>query len=1336
MKWSQLGRFLSEARSQAGIAQQSDLAARVGVSQQTISRWEKGTSRPRSKQVPTLASVLKCDAKRILELAGYTEKSPVTISFDKPWPLDALSEESFERFCTDLLKRLHRAAKIYRYGDKGHTQEGLDVEVIFEDDTCHTYQCKRHAQFGPQKIKRAVEAHTRASERKYILVSCLASPQAREEIKNHANWELWDREDISRHIRLSLSKEEQRILVDVYFPGQRKALIGELEPSPWQEPNKFFSSMTLKHSGFSHLWNLVGREKELKALTNYLKQNDHPITLLSGSGGSGKTRLIKAAIDIITSSQNAPSVFLLTQDRLTLKSLEELGREKKILVCDDAHDREELRLLIEYAANPDNNTRLLLAYRKYGEMLIRKQAPQLITDKTPIIILNKLSPKDAENLATQALSEFGAKTAHGKKLAQYTGDCPLATIIGAQVLSAKKEALPEFLHSEEIFRDTLMLQLVEKIVEGVGSGFDPDSVRQVLEFIALMQPIYENDSAIIQAIEETSALSKSNVIRIIKRLRNAGVLFRRGRKSKISPDLLGDFLVESSCVIDSGSTGVAEKVFESLPPGYIGNFLVNLGRLDWRLSNGNTRQSKLLDSIWEKLDTSEPYCTAVSETAFYQPEKSLRYAKRLIESDSRKEHIAKILKYTAYNFDYLPDVCELLWKIGRDDDRPLNQHPWHGIRILNELGGPEPGKPVCYCDMIADFAISLLNHKENWKHTYSPIDFLGEILSTEGHTTVSSARSLTMTPFCVPQEIMAETRRKVINALISLLSHEDKSIGYKAALKLHEGLRYPMGLFGAKLPEKARSNWTTDFIETLRSINNHLMNNNISAPVLMGVVKSISWHAFYADETTSTLALEIFNNLDRDLKTKTIRLIMDGWGHSTFRHNIDKSWESMKTEKENITIKILESFNDEISALNFIKECIAEIEESNPDRYSSSPLIDSLLDRSPKSALEILHCAILKNDKTLLPHAGKSISTLLYTDATEAHKWIDTIFHIGEESKLSAIEEAYAIYAPGDEYSEEDIAKINKIFSHDSLGFTYTKSSIIRRVAKTDKNLAMTLIMKVKMSNPNQSVHELFLIAADAEIFPIDTMSEEFIDHLISLLKPIPAIDDYWVQEFLKKTIGKYPKKVITLFTSRIESAVEAEDWHTHPVPHGPYRSTEFNLLSHQDGHHLLDRILDWALPQIQDYSFSYRFGELMEALFHPFDENLAGALRRWAENGDHERIHVLSAAIREAQNDFVFEQKEFVAWALSHAQSYGEDFTIDLSSTMYGTAISGIRSGTVGKPFQQDIDLAHRSEAIIKETPIFHPAYKLYTALLEHAQDEIERQKDEGKFLDEEDEE
>ncbi|EKF72914.1 helix-turn-helix domain-containing protein [Alcanivorax hongdengensis A-11-3] len=750
----------------------------------------------------------------------------------------------------------------------------------------------------------------------------------------------------------------------------------------------FFAGMIQKHSGFSHLWELVGRTKELEELVANLNENDKPITLLSGSGGSGKTRLIKAAVDKITSTENGRSIFLLTQDRVTSKSLEDLGRNRKLLVCDDAHDREELRLLIEYAANPDNNTRLLLAYRKYGESRIRQQAPQLITDETPIIELKKLAPEDAEALATQALSQFGGDTRHGKRLAEYTGDCPLATIIGAQILSDNRDTLPDFLHSEEIFRDTLMLQLVEKIVEGVGSGLDQGSVRQVLETIALIQPIYENDGALIQAVESTSSLNKSNIIRVLKRLKESGVLFQRGRKSKISPDLLGDFLVESSCVINSRSTGIAEAVFESLPAGYIGNLLVNLGKLDWRLSNGDTRQSELLNSIWEKLDGSEPHSSAVAEAAFYQPEKAIRYARRLIDDGSKEKSITKILKYIAYNFEYLPDACELLWKIGRDDDRSLNQHPWHGIRVLNELGGPEPGKPIKYCDIIADFAISLTHNKDSWKHAYSPIDFLVEILSTEGHTTIATARAFTMTPFCVAQESMAATRRKVVTALIGLLNHKDKFVAYSAAMKLHEALRYPMGLFGAHLPKETRESWNNDFIETLNDIETFLTTNEVAAPVLMGIVKSVSWHAFYADEATSGPAQAIMRHLDRDLKTKATRLIMDEWGHSTFRNDRGASWEEIHTEMSNFSRTLTKSFNDASEILNFLRECLADIEESKSGQHSATTLINSMIEESNEFLSEILKSAFSNNDELMLQYAGVALGKLLNIAPKEAHDWI------------------------------------------------------------------------------------------------------------------------------------------------------------------------------------------------------------------------------------------------------------------------------------------------------------------------------------------------------------
>ena len=43
-----------------------------------------------------------------------------------------------------------------------------------------------------------------------------------------------------------------------------------------------------------------------------------------------------------------------------------LVQAHKLLVVDDAHDREGLKLLIEYAVDPGHRARLLIATRPYG----------------------------------------------------------------------------------------------------------------------------------------------------------------------------------------------------------------------------------------------------------------------------------------------------------------------------------------------------------------------------------------------------------------------------------------------------------------------------------------------------------------------------------------------------------------------------------------------------------------------------------------------------------------------------------------------------------------------------------------------------------------------------------------------------------------------------------------------------------------------------------------------------------------------------------------------------------------------------------------------------------
>ena len=174
--YKDFGLLLEELRQKVGISQQAELGALVKASQQSVSRWEAGTSRPRAIQIPLLARVLRISADELLIAAGYAQKETVA-SFDKPFPVDGLSPESFERFGQSLLEELFPDATVHAVGGQGHTQEGADIDVMFDDGTRYSFQCKRVDQFGPRDVEKAVAAHTGKAAKKIILLSRIASPR-------------------------------------------------------------------------------------------------------------------------------------------------------------------------------------------------------------------------------------------------------------------------------------------------------------------------------------------------------------------------------------------------------------------------------------------------------------------------------------------------------------------------------------------------------------------------------------------------------------------------------------------------------------------------------------------------------------------------------------------------------------------------------------------------------------------------------------------------------------------------------------------------------------------------------------------------------------------------------------------------------------------------------------------------------------------------------------------------------------------------------------------------------------------------------------------------------
>jgi hypothetical protein len=226
-----------------------------------------------------------------MEAAGYSAPT-VVASFDKPFPVDALTPDSFERLCAHLLQRMYPDAEVHRAGGQGHTQDGTDVMVTLPNGTKHSFQCKRVEEFGPQKVHAAVAKHTMKANKKVLVLSRVASPQTREALAMHKGWELWDKDDLSLKIR-ALAKVDQLALVDIFFPGRRFELLGVTEEGVWETTAEFFAAFQNEKALFNHTWKLVGRTEPLQELFEQLKDERVRIAFLVGSGGSGKSRVLK-----------------------------------------------------------------------------------------------------------------------------------------------------------------------------------------------------------------------------------------------------------------------------------------------------------------------------------------------------------------------------------------------------------------------------------------------------------------------------------------------------------------------------------------------------------------------------------------------------------------------------------------------------------------------------------------------------------------------------------------------------------------------------------------------------------------------------------------------------------------------------------------------------------------------------------------------------------------------------------------------------------------------------------------------------------------------------------
>jgi hypothetical protein len=123
-----------------------------------------------------------------------------------------------------------------------------------------------------------------------------------------------------------------------------------------------------------------------------------------------------------------------------------------------------------------------------------------------------------------------------------------------------------------------------------------------------------------------------------------------------------------------------------------------------------------------------------------------------------------------------------------------------------------------------------------------------------------------------------------------------------------------------------------------------------------------------------------------------------------------------------------------------------------------------------------------------------------------------------------------------------------------------------------------------------------------------------------------------------------------------------------------------------------------------------------------------------WLTGGTDAHFKVISAILCNTGPRFIHANDGFIARALNAARGISRKTHKDLSSTIFVASVSGARYGAPGQPFAADLELKAMAERRLALLARSDPTFELYRALQNHAAQEIERQLEEGRRMDEED--
>ena len=521
------------------------------------------------------------------------------------------TKEDFERFCNLFLKKEIRSPFVKIYDAQG-PDGGIDADYTGDyKGRCGTW-IFQYKFFDPTmdkgRARSQLISQMKGGKRKkgeldkadalqcdhYVLMTntLLTAGNKRkiEDIKNEKGYAFslicWDAEDL-----ITMTDDFPYLLNSFRDPHLPVFL-------SWQD--MFRDQIAEKNKLLRYDYETFGREDEVSQFQTFVQDQEKRLLMVYGSGGIGKTKLaIEFAKTVERDYTDYEPLFVqMAGDNFEKALAEDIPPNRKyIFFVDDAHDLIDhlggISIILNSSGYSESKA-VLITRKPFKPSLESCFLTALPDDAVDELEIRKLSLEETKEFIRTYTRIPDGSLLTG--LTQIGRDTPL---IAAMVIDSLNKGL-----------DLRDLTTKDKLVELTFESYLNDIFskhllrsdkrhRKLLDWLSGITSIDTEDNRIRDKLAEILKVEPYEIEQYRDDLRAYGLLLQFGRKQRVFPDVLGDYILRKACFLSDGRPSSFHKsLLDEFLPLLPIKVIINLARVE-----NNASEKKLLDEHVASLKT-------------------------------------------------------------------------------------------------------------------------------------------------------------------------------------------------------------------------------------------------------------------------------------------------------------------------------------------------------------------------------------------------------------------------------------------------------------------------------------------------------------------------------------------------------------------------------------------------------------------------------------------------------------------------------------------------------------------------------------------------------------